>query len=116
MKDEWALTITGAIGNWLGKEDSIIAKHVVQVINTKGWFCAIDDPDFLYDEIKVLYNFFKSLLGNAGHKGILETVGHFFSTSLIFVVAKFLNATFSADPTPVARATSTCCSLHLLFC
>ena len=43
-------------------------------------------------------------------------VGHFFPTSLIFVVAKFLNATFSADPTPVARATSTCCSLHLLFC
>ena len=74
VKDEWASTIAGAIGNWLGKEDSIIEKHAVQVINTEGWFCAIEDPDFLYDEIKVLYSFFKSLVENAGHKGNVSTI------------------------------------------
>ena len=67
MKSEWALKIADAIQNWLGKEDSVISKHFVQVINTEGWFCATN-------KIEVLYNFFKSPLENARHKGTVSAI------------------------------------------
>ena len=54
VRNEWASKIAGAIENQLGKEDSVISKYIVQVINTEGWFRATDDPDFFYDEIEAL--------------------------------------------------------------
>ena len=54
VKNEWASKIAAAIENWLGKKDSVISKHIVQVINTEALFHATDDPDFLYDKIKAL--------------------------------------------------------------
>ena len=62
VRNELASKIAGAIENQLGKEDSVISKYIVQVIKTEGWFRATDDPDFLYDEIEVLYNFSNQLL------------------------------------------------------
>ena len=86
MNNEWASTIAGTIENRLGKEGSGISKHVVQVINTEGWFRATDDPDFLYDEIKALYNFFKSPLEKAGHKGNVSTISEQFNAMIKYAL------------------------------
>ena len=69
-----------------GKEDSVISKSIAQVINAERWFRATDDPDFLYDEIKALYNFFKSPLGNAGHKRNVLTISDQFNATIKYAL------------------------------
>ena len=54
--------------------------------NAEGWFRATDDPDFLYDEIKVLYNFFKSPLENPGHKWNVLTISDQFNATIKYAL------------------------------
>ena len=86
VKNEWISKIAGAIENRLGKQDSVISKHVVQVINTEGWFCVTDDSDFLYDEIEAPYNFFKSPLENAEHMGNVSTISEQFNARIKYAL------------------------------
>ena len=87
VKNQWSSKIADAIENRLGKdEDSVISKHVVQVLNTEGWFRANDDPDFFYDKIEALYKFFKSPLDTAGHKGSVSDISEQFDAMVKYAV------------------------------
>jgi hypothetical protein len=89
-KNQWSSKIAGAIENRLGKdEDSVISKHV-QVLNTEGWFRATNDPDFLYDKIEALYNFFKSPLDTTGHKGSVSVILEQFDAMIKYAL-QYLN-------------------------
>ena len=56
------------------------------MINAEGWFRATDDPDFLYDEIKALYNFFKPPLENTGHKVNVSTISEQFNAMIKYAL------------------------------
>ena len=86
VKNEWASKIAAAIENWLGKKDSVISKHIVQVINTEALFHATDDPDFLYDKIKALFIFIKSPLKNAGYKVNVSTISEQFNAMIKYAL------------------------------